>query len=286
MASPASDVLPSVGEASLFAAGVVVALGGLTDSPALTGVSSPGPVTGSDGSGAAALTGGVVSAADGDATGPDGSGEAAGASSAEVASAGVAGVSAVGVAGGASVAGVMAVGAPVSCCASGEAASALCASRWLWASCWLASGVVGSAAGLSTCSTASVGCWVSPDPNVTSGVCLRGRLANSSWVARSKAAAPRPKISIEIVSVIATNKERKPGSMSRFAPSRVSSDDNPLSTRLHYGADRRIKVCPEYSKGLACAPQKPPPQASRGRWREPRPAGDARRSRFAAICEL
>jgi hypothetical protein len=40
-----------------------------------------------------------------------------------------------------------------------------------------------------------------------------GILATSSWAARSYAAAPRPKIRIDVDRMIAANKKRKPGSI-------------------------------------------------------------------------
>lgn len=206
-------------EVSLCAAGAAAAsLGGFTALLASTAVSSRD--AGSDGSGAAVLTGGIVSAVAGAEA--DGGGEAAG-TSLPAGAAGESVAESVSGAGGASLAGSASVAG-----ASGPffgSASDSCASDKgvrCCVSAWFASGVAGSADG-STCSTASVGCWASLDANVTSGICLSGRLANSSWVARSKAAAPRPKISIEIASTTTTNRERKPGNMRMVAPSRVSS---------------------------------------------------------------
>ena len=50
--------------------------------------------------------------------------------------------------------------------------------------------------------------------NIVSGVaCHDGLLANSSCAARSRAAAPSPKIKIDSKSMIAANRKRKPGSM-------------------------------------------------------------------------
>jgi hypothetical protein len=46
-------------------------------------------------------------------------------------------------------------------------------------------------------------------------------LANCSWAARSNAAAPSPKTSIDIDNMIAANKKRKPGSMERQFPPRI-----------------------------------------------------------------
>ena len=45
-----------------------------------------------------------------------------------------------------------------------------------------------------------------------------GVLANCSWAARSSAAAPSPKTSIDIDNTIAANRKRKPGSMERRIP--------------------------------------------------------------------
>ena len=53
---------------------------------------------------------------------------------------------------------------------------------------------------------------------VRESACQDGVLANSSWAARSSAAAPSPKTSTEIDKTIATNKNRKPGSMERLIP--------------------------------------------------------------------
>ncbi len=246
------DVFPSVEDASLFATA------GLTASPAVSL-----PRAGSDGSGAAVLAGGVVSAIAG--TGSDCGGEAAGSS----VSAGAEGAS---VAGGASAA--------ASGCASDKGVTVCCASAWF------DSGVAGSAAGVSTCSTANVGCSASFDPNVTSGIGLRGRLANSSWVARSKAAAPRPKISIEIASATATNRERKPGSMGVVAPSpRVYDGDRAIRTRLNtrlidrvQRQIRRIRAYREYRKRRGRALQKSTATIARRKFAG---TGDAWRPQFA-----
>lgn len=250
--SATSDVFPSVEDASLLATA------GLTASPVSPAVSPPR--AGSDGSGAAVLAGGVVSAIAG--TEPDRGGEAAGSS----VSVGAEGAS---VAEGTS--------APASGCASDKAVTVCCASAWF------DSGVAGSAAGVSTCSTANVGCSASFDPNVTSGIGLRGRLANSSWVARSKAAAPRPKISIEIASTTATNRERKPGSMSMAAPSpRVYDGDRAIRTRLNTRLIDRLhqQIPPNQSLSRipqgtrSCAPKNPPQQSPVESLQEPvRPGG-------------
>ena len=69
--------------------------------------------------------------------------------------------------------------------------------------------------GVSTRSSASTGAWLRLCcANIVSGAaCHDGLLANSSWAARSSAAAPSPKTSIDIDNTIAANRKRKPGSM-------------------------------------------------------------------------
>ena len=49
--------------------------------------------------------------------------------------------------------------------------------------------------------------------NAGGGAFCFGRLANCSWLARSKAAAPSPNTRSETVSSVAANRKRKPGSM-------------------------------------------------------------------------
>ncbi len=76
-----------------------------------------------------------------------------------------------------------------------------------------------STAGVSTRSSARTGLAVSlvASPccaNVVSGAaCHDGLLANSSWAARSSAAAPSPKTRIDSESTIAVSRKRKPGSI-------------------------------------------------------------------------
>src|ERR1700712_1276369 len=77
------------------------------------------------------------------------------------------------------------------------------------------SGAIGSADGGSTPSKASTGLDGSLGcANIVAGAERHdGLLANSSWAARSSAAAPSPKIRIDIDNTIAENRKRKPGSM-------------------------------------------------------------------------
>ena len=85
-----------------------------------------------------------------------------------------------------------------------------CAAAGSW------SGAFSSAAGGSTRSIARTGCrWFRCRCAKTgSGLaCHDGVLANSSCAARSNAAAPNPKTSIDIDNTIAANRKRKPGSM-------------------------------------------------------------------------
>ncbi len=79
---------------------------------------------------------------------------------------------------------------------------------------------------------------------VSGAACHDGVLANSSWAARSSAAAPSPKTSIDIDNTIAANRKRKPGSMD--AEFRLREDiagylQRPLSRRER-GDDRTGRV--------------------------------------------
>src|SRR3984957_16253440 len=93
-----------------------------------------------------------------------------------------------------------------------------------------------SATGVSTRSSASTGRVVSTGwANTISGAPRQaGVLANSSWAARSKAAAPSPKTRIDSDNTMAANRKRKPGSMdanSAFGISLLDILQRPLSHR-------------------------------------------------------
>ena len=102
-------------------------------------------------------------------------------------------------------------GAASSLAATGALCCGCCSIAALVSGGTLTAGIVGVA---STFSIARVGVGSARWANtVSGGVFQTGRLANCSCAARSRAAAPRPKITVETDSRTAANRKRKPGSM-------------------------------------------------------------------------
>ena len=86
---------------------------------------------------------------------------------------------------------------------------------------------------------ASLGC-----ANIVAGAARHdGLLANSSWAARSSAAAPSPKTRIDIDNTIAENRKRKPGSMnanSAFAGCAKAIEHRERGDHQNWPRPRRI----------------------------------------------